>query len=621
MTTPEHAGPPRMLALAASPYLQRHAVQAVDWLPWGPEAIERARELDRPILLSIGHASSEACQRLANECFGDPGTATLINTEFVSVVVDAEQRPDVDRCYQAAHSLLTQQPGGWPLTLFLSPRDLLPFFGATELAPRRDGSQARHASVLERVARVWRERPRQVAEQNAALRASLDNLLPPGAPLTATLDDSVRRASRQALQQQFDRREGGFGGAPKHPYPVTLERLLRDWRLTATQLEPDLQALYMVALTLTRIAEGEMRDATGGFFHYALDAAWARPRREQRLADNGALLAIYAQAAVATGDPLFAKVAGSTADWLLERMQTPDGSFRAGVEAAAPQDDAAQREAAGPRPDRQIAVAGNALAIRGLALASRALQRPELAAAAARALDAVRSHHWRDGRLVAARPEGGSAPASLPRAPLDEHALLADAIVELVQAGADEVDLGFARELLETMIRHFEDAATGGFFYTADDSEPLVHRPKSFADGATPSGNGIATRALIRLGWLLDEPRFLETALRTLRAGWPSMQRYPTAHASMIGALEEWLAPPEVVRIEGPHPEATRWRQELDRLYGPSRIVLSIAAAGPVSATVRRGTEVSAPLDSLERLARRLRLGLSEQPQADLSRQ
>lgn len=621
MTTPADAGSPRIHALAASPYLQRHAGQAVDWQPWGPDAIARARALDRPILLAIGHASSEACRRLAGDCFADPDTARLINAAFVSVVVDAEQRPDVDRCYQAAHSLLTQQSSSWPLVLFLSPDDLLPFFGVTEPRPRSDEPASRYLPVLERVARVWRERRDQVAEQNAALRASLDNLLPPGAPPAATLDDSVRRASRSALQQQFDRREGGFGGAPKHPYPVTLERLLRDWRLTAAQLEPDLQALYMVALTLTRIAEGEMRDASGGFFHYALDAAWSRPRREQRLADNGALLAIYAQAAIATGDPLFAQVAGRTADWLLGTLQSPDGSFRAGIEAAAPASDAAQHEPAGPRPDRQIAVAGNALAIRGLALASRALQRPELAEAAGRALDAVRANHWQGGRLIAARPEGAPPAAGKPRAPLDEHALLADAIVELAQASDQEVDLGFARELLETVIGHFEDRATGGFFYTADDSEPLVHRPKSFADGATPSGNGIAARALVRLGWLLDEPGFLEAASRTLRAGWPSMQRYPTAHASMIGALEEWLTPPEVVQLTGPRAETARWQKELDRLYGPSRIVVRVVGEGPVSATVRRGTEVSAPLDSLERLARSLRLGLSEQPQADPPRQ
>ncbi len=615
MTTPQDNASPRIRALASSPYLRRHALQAVDWLTWGPDTLGRARALDRPILLSIGHASSEACRQMARDRFEDPATAALINTAFVSVVVDAEQRPDIDRCYQAAHSLLTQQPGGWPLTLFLSPRDLVPFFGGTQLGTTPGGSPDRFLALLERVARAWRERPELVAAQNAALIASLQGTLPPGSATDAILDDSVRRASRAALQQQFDRRNGGFGGAPKHPYPASLERLLRDWRRTATQVEPDLQALYMVALTLTRIAEGGMRDASGGFFHYALDTAWSEPRREQRLGDNGSLLAIYAQAAIATGDPLFARIAGETADWLLRHMQSRAGGFRAGTEARAAMADAARHQAAPPGPDRQIAVAGNALAIRGLALASRALQRPELAEAAARALDDLRRHHWRGGLLIAARPEEGEPADGMPRAPLDDHALLADAIVELAQAGAAEADLAFARELLESVLRHFEDTTSGGFFHTADDSEPLIHRPKSFEDGASPSGNGIAARALVRVGWLTDEPRFLDAASRALRAGWPSMQRYPLAHASMIGALEEWLEPPQIVRLHGPRTETARWRQELDRLYGPSRIVVQVVADGPVIATLRRGPEISGPFDSLEHLARDLRLGLAEQPQ------
>jgi uncharacterized protein YyaL (SSP411 family) len=615
MTTPDAADPTLTRALAASPYLRRHAAHPVAWLPWGRQAIERARELDRPLLLVIGRGSSEACRRMARDCFEDPATAALMNEGFVNVVVDAEQRPDVDRCYQAAHSLLTQQPEDWPLTLFLSPRDLVPFFGGTRLAAVAERNRPGFAQILQRVARLWRERPEQVAAQNAALRASLDGLLPPPAPPDAVLDDGVRQASRAALERQFDRRSGGFGAAPKFPYPASLERLLRDWRRTATRLEPDLQALYMVALTLTRVAEGGLRDADGGFFHYALDADWALPLRERRLADNGALLAVYAQAAIATGDPLFASVAGSTADWLLRTLQSPDGGFRAGIESPADGSAGAQREPA--VPDAQIAVAGNALAVRGLALASRALRRRDLAEAAARAVDDLRAGLWRQGRLVAARPEGAEPAPELPRATLDDHALFADALVELAQALPRDGDLELARQLLDTLLAHFADARDGGFFHTADDADPLIHRPKVFADGATPSGNGVAARTLLRLGWLFDEPRFLEAAGRTLGAAWPSMQRYPQAHASMIGALEEWLEPPEIVTLQGPPADTARWREELDRIYGPSRIVVAAASQGAVSATVRRGGASSGTLDSLERLARQLRLGLADEPQAN----
>ncbi len=267
----------------------------------------------------------------------------------------------------------------------------------------------------------------------------------------------------------------------------------------------------------------------------------------------------------------------------------------------------------------------NALAIRGLARAARALHRPDLAAAATRALDFVRRDLWRDGRLLATTREGR---ARLP-AYLDDHALLADAILELAQVRWRDGELEFAVELLELMLSRFGDPDGGGFFFTADDHETLFHRAKSFADEATPSGNGVAATVLQRMGCLLGEPRWLAAAERTLQATWPALEKFAHAHGSMLTALEEWLQPPQTVVLRGTAAAIERWRIDIDRLYAPRRMLLAIpsdAGALPAGLADKRppaaahddaviaylcqGSQCSAPITSLAELVRNLRLQL-----------
>jgi len=678
-----------------SPYLRQHAGNPVEWYPWGEQALALARESGKPILLSVGYSACHWCHVMAHESFEDPDTARLMNELYVNVKVDREERPDIDRIYQIAQQMLTQRSGGWPLTMFLAHEDQRPFFGGTYFPPEARHGLPAFRDLLVRVAEYYREHRDELGKQNDALMEAFATLESPPADATAPLTDAPLLACRSQLERSFDRVNGGIGGAPKFPHPTSIERLMRDWHATAGSPEPDLHALYMATLTLTRMAEGGLFDhLAGGFCRYCVDAQWSIPHFEKMLYDNGALLANYASAALATGEPLFARTAGQTAAWLLADMRSPEGGFyssrdadseghegryyvwtREAVEAALSAGEYAvfaahyglDREpnfegawhlrvtrslediAAGlgstrdavavrvdsarakllalrerrvpPARDEKLLTSWNAIAIRGLAVAARALDQPALAEAATGAVDFLRAHLWRDGRLLATYKDDR---AHL-NAYLDDHALLADALIELLQVRWRGADLEFAVALLEAMLERFEDREAGGFFFTSHDHERLIHRSKSFADDATPCGNGVAATVLQRAGYLLGEPRYLAAAERTLRAGWSGMSRQPQAHTSMLVALEEYLAQPQIVILRGKAAGIGQWRREIARLYAPRRITLAIpddapdlpaalAAKAPRDEAVAylcRGSTCSAPIDSLSVLLRDLRLALA----------
>ncbi len=472
-----------------------------------------------------------------------------------------------------------------------------------------------------------------------------------------------------------------------------LTRLLRDWRATSAAPEPDLRALYMATLTLRRMADGGINDQLGGgFYRYAVDELWMIPHFEKMLYDNGALLALYAQAASASGDADYARIAAQCADYVLRELQSAQGGFYSSFDAdseghegtfyvwtreqvqaalsaqefalfaprygldrpanfegrwhlyvAAPLEEVAgaahlspaeagtlidaaratllalRAQRVPPARDDKVLTSWNGLMIRGLAIAARALGRAELAAAATRALDFIREHLWRDGRLLATSMEER---AHL-NAYLDDYVYLADGILELQQVRFRADELQFARQLLEVVLAHFSDSNSGGFFFTSDDHEKLMHRPKSFGDESTPAGNGVAAYVLQRFGHLLGEPRYLAAAEGTLRAAWGDLSKYPQSHATLLTALEELLHPPQIVIIRGNEAAMTQWQEELARIYAPRRIVLAVpedalnlpaaladkAAAKTVVAYLCTGSVCSAPLDSLSALLAELRAG------------
>jgi uncharacterized protein YyaL (SSP411 family) len=678
------------LITQTSPYLQQHAHNPVEWYPWGTEAFARARREQKPIHLSIGYSACRWCHVLEEESFEDEATAKVLNDLFVNIKVDREERPDIDKIYQIAQQMLTQRGGGWPLTMMLSHEDQRPFFGGTYFPKEARYGLPAFKDLLLRVAEFYRDHGAELKQQNAALMAAFSELDAPPADAGVSFTEAPLLLFRQQVERVFDPRDGGFGGAPKFPQPQTIVRLLRDWRASADGPQPDLQALYMATLTLRRMAAGGINDQLdGGFCRYAVDATWTIPHFEKMLYDNAALLAVYAQAALATGDAEYAQVALATADWTLRAMQSAEGGYYSSLDAdseghegkfyvfdreevraalsaeefavfaphygltappnfegrwhlftAVPVEELATSSArttqqveallasgrdkllalrvlrVPPARDEKVLTSWNALMIRGMAIAARALDREDLADSASRALAFLRRSLWQDGRLVATYMAGK---AHL-NAYLDDYAYLIDAILELQQVRLRADELEFAQQLAEVLLGHFEDPAGGGFYFTSDDHEVLIHRMKPFGDDAIPAGNGIAAGVLLRLGHLLGEPRYLGAAERVLAAAWPVMSRHPQGHATLLTALEELLHPPQIVLIRGEAQES--WQGELARLYAPRRMVLGIGAdaaglppaladkpaqAGKTIAYVCRGSTCSAPLDSLAALTSELR--------------
>jgi uncharacterized protein len=616
------------LAAETSPYLQQHADNPVDWFPWGEEALALARRENKPILLSVGYSACHWCHVMAHESFEDAATAAVMNRLFVNIKVDREERPDLDKIYQTAQQLLTQRAGGWPLTMFLTPDDQQPFFGGTYFPRDANHGLPAFKDLLQRVAEYYHGEGAAIREQNGRLAAAFDHLQPAaaGAHAAGALDDSPLQLARAALEHSFDRRFGGFGAAPKFPHPQSIERCLRD----ATPA-----SLSMAALTLTGMAEGGLYDQLGGgFARYSVDESWTIPHFEKMLYDNGQLLGTYAAAAAVTGEKLFARIAGETADWVLRDMRAARGGFFSSLDAdseghegrfyvwtaAEARDRLSEAEYAvfarrfgldqapnfegrwhlcvraplagaderrlidtarakllavrtlriWPGRDEKVLTSWNALMIRGLAIAARTLHRPDLADAATHAVDFIHRTLWQEGRLLATYKDGR---AHL-HAYLDDYAFLADALLELLQARWRNRDLEFARTLAEAILDRFADPEGGGFYFTAADHERLIHRSKTFGDESLPAGNAVAAAVLCRLGFLLGEARYLAAAERTLSAGLAGMREHPEGHMSLIAALEDYLKPLQILILRGR--DAPRWQHALAARYAPSRMVLAI---------------------------------------------
>ncbi len=614
------------LARASSPYLQQHADNPVDWYPWGEDALQRARSENRPILLSIGYSACHWCHVMAHESFEDPETARVMNARYVNIKVDREERPDLDRIYQNAHMLLARRPGGWPLTVILTP-DQVPFFAGTYF-PR----EARHGlpafiDVLDRVADFLAEHPDEIAAQNASLQQALTRMYrPEGGSVPGP--EATDRAGAE-LAQTFDSRHAGFGKAPKFPHPATLE-----WLAWQEARHGDRRAGEMLGQTLDAMARGGIFDQVGGgFCRYSVDDFWMIPHFEKMLYDNGPLLGMYARQA-GDGDGRSRRVVEQTVGWLAREMTDASGAFYSSLDAdsegeegrfyvwtpdevrglLAPQEwEFASRvwgldgppnfegrwhlyervppgsvaeslelsEDAGeylllsvrekllaareqrPRPhrDEKILTSWNALMVSGLVEAGESLERPEWVDRAEAAMRALRRLLWRDGRLYASFRTGADTP--MPRAYLDDHALLLAASLDLLRARWSLEWLDWARTLAGILLRDFLDEKDGGFFYTAADHEALIQRPKVYADDAMASGNGVAAQALLQLGYLLVEPRFIAAAEGALANGGPLAAEAALGHMSLLQAADLHREPPPLVILRGPETIARDWQRAL----------------------------------------------------------
>jgi len=639
------------LASATSPYLRQHADNPVDWHPWGEEALTLAKDENKPILLSIGYSACHWCHVMAHESFEDPAVAKAMNSAFVNIKVDREERPDLDQIYQMSHALMTRRSGGWPLTIFLTP-DGTPYFAGTYFPKESRYGMPGFLDLLPRIAAAYHERGADVAEQGERLSRAMQMLEPEGE--TATLPRDAPARALSGLKDRFDRVDGGFGEAPKFPHAAELDFCLRAWKLHG-----DDEARPIVETTLRRMAAGGIHDQLGGgFCRYSVDAQWSIPHFEKMLYDNAALLALYADTARATGDTAYGDVARGIVGWLVREMRAGDGAFYSSLDAdsegeegrfyvwsreqarAVLRDDEWQVAAPyygldGPPnfeghawnirvvasvdeiaarfglslPDVQTRVAGarmalfkardervrpgrddkvltswNALMIAALARAARALDQPKWADLAFTALDTLVRTAWRDGRLYATRHGDDVALDAY----LDDHAFLLAALLEAMQTRFRRQDYDLAVRVADVLLDRFEDRERGGFWFTSHDHERLFHRTKPAHDNATPSGNGIAAQALIALGHLAAQPRYVEAAERTVKVFAAGLAESPGSQSTLLVALERLLAPPSTVVLAGEPDEARAWQRALEQTLRPDVVTVDLTGAD-VPDALRKG--------------------------------
>ena len=606
------------LANETSPYLLQHRDNPVDWLPWGEEAHRRAREEDRPILVSIGYSACHWCHVMERESFEDDSIAALMNERFVCVKVDREERPDVDAIYMEAVQGMTGQ-GGWPLNVFLTPEQV-PFYGGTYFppAPRPGLGMPTWPQVLTAVADAWEERKEEIRARGAEAARQLSGgaaLRPSEQPFDpATLDAAV-----QGLRDQFDSVNGGFGDAPKFPPHAALLFLLAHGETT------------MSVQALRSMASGGINDQVGGgFARYTVDAQWTVPHFEKMLYDNGLLGRAYLRGWQRTGDPVLRRTCEETLNWALREMRGPEGGFFSALDAdsegvegkfyvwsldelcdalgadapvaitwlGATQEGnfegANILESRGPEPEPAVRerirarllevraqrvrpglddkrlTAWNALMIAALAEAGGALERDDLLEAARGAADFVlRELRDPSGRLLRTWKDGEAKYLAY----LEDHAYLLEALLALYEATFEERWFTEAHSLADTIIARFADPDNGGFFSTADDHERLVARRKDLEDAPIPSGASSAALGLLRLGALTGGQRYVEHADGVLRLLHELAPRHPQAFGYLLTALDLRLATVHEVALVGPAAQRAALESVVRGAYRPHVVV------------------------------------------------
>ncbi|WP_231511045.1 thioredoxin domain-containing protein [Chondromyces apiculatus] len=618
------------LVLEGSPYLLQHAHNPVNWFPWGEEAFEEARRLERPVMISIGYSTCHWCHVMERESFEDVEIARFLNENYVCIKVDREERPDVDAIYMSAVQALTGS-GGWPLNVFLTP-DKAPFFGGTYFPPR-DGARGMRKgflTILAELLEVYTKDRERIDRAAADLTGIVRDLLSAqAAPADVDVPDAGPIASAlRAYKRGFDSTHGGLARAPKFPSQLPPRLLLR-----VNRRANDAEALHMATLTLAKMAGGGMYDQVGGGFHrYSTDPEWLVPHFEKMLYDNALLAVAYAEAHQATGRADFARVTREVLDYVLREMTSPEGGFYSATDADSEGEEglffvwtpAELREALGADADRfmryygvteagnfegrtilhasapdeaehaalasaretlyalrakripplrddKVLTSWNGLMISGFAVAAQALGEPRYAEAGARAA-AFLLERMREGDRLRRSFLDGKAQFN---GYLDDYAFLIQGLLDLHEATFEARWLHEAIALAEVVEAHYADRSSGGWFMTSDDHEQLLAREKPGYDGAEPSGNSVHLLNVLRLGELTGEDRYREMGARALKAFAAQLTERPLALSDMLLALDFWTDTPREVVVVWPDGEAApkALLDVLGRTFLPSRVI------------------------------------------------
>ena len=690
------------LAQEKSAYLLQHAHNPVDWCAWNAAAFTKARAEDKPIFLSIGYSTCHWCHVMERESFEDERVGKFLAEHFVSIKVDREERPDVDKIYMTFVQSTTGS-GGWPLNVFLTP-DLKPFFGGTYFPPDNRHGRPSFLSLLQQIAGLWRERKMEIAASADELHARLELITARDARENSPLTPNVLRHALENFKEAYDPVNGGFGGAPKFPQPSIPALVLR-----AAKRFGDDAATQMVLHTCDRMNAGGIHDQLGGgFARYAVDAEWLVPHFEKMLYDNAQLAQLYLDAFLVSDDARHAEVVRDILNYVLRDMTHPDGGFFSAEDAdsegqegkfycwthdelsklLAPEEfivtanhfgitkqgnfvdhshpdplpglnvlsivnpigkdgvspsqtkigdadtaslpDADILNAAKdkmlsvratrirPHLDDKILASWNGLMLGAFARVSVVLGEEKYRAAAEKNLQFIREklwdeksktlfHRWRDGERDSVQL-------------LEAYAFLLDGVIHLYEATLNSAHLDFACELATAMLAKFYDPANGGFWQSPAGTDDLILRVKDDYDGAEPSGNSVATLALLKLGKITGEQKFTEAAEATLQLAAARLQSQPAALAFMLHAVDFWLDEPRRVVIVG-DTNSTNYYELLrasHSVYQPNKIVLgntgavepfakTLTAKKSATAYVCTGTACQSPTGDVKMLQQQLK--------------
>ena len=578
-----------LLRHETSPYLRQHQDNPVHWRPWSEAALAEAAEANKPILLSVGYAACHWCHVMAHESFEDEKTAALMNELFVNIKVDREERPDLDVIYQAALSFLGEH-GGWPLTMFLTPKGE-PFWGGTYFPPEPRYGRAGFPDVLRRVFEAYRAKPEAVRQSVLALKGALEKLSQP-APGGALVPNAPVEVAKH-LVEAVDKEQGGFGGAPKFPQSPAFELLWRAYLKTGDQ-----KLKHAVTLTLDRMSQGGIYDHLGGgFARYAVDAEWLVPHFEKMLYDNALLIDLLTVVWQETRDPLYRTRVAETVGWVLREMRHSEGGIFSSLDAdsegeegkfyvwteaeidrllgaAATEfkaaydvtprgnwegytilnrrlkpalgDEAHETQLATARAilfdaraprirpglDDKILADWNGLMIAALANASAIFDQPEWLDAARAAFMFIQTRMGEGDRL---RHSWSGGHARHP-ATLDDHANMARAALALFEATGEGGYLAQAETWMATIERHYVDAKGGAYFFTADDTKDVITRTKQVHDQAVPSGNGTMVGVLARLFYLTGKGAYRTRAEALVQAVSGELERNVFGLSTLLNA-------------------------------------------------------------------------------------
>jgi len=647
------------LACEKSPYLLQHAHNPVDWFPWGEEAFAKARREHKPILLSIGYSTCHWCHVMERESFENEQIGAYLNEHFVSIKVDREERPDVDKIYMTFVQSTTGS-GGWPLNVFLTP-DLKPFFGGTYFPPENRYGRGSFMQVLQQVVSVWRERRGEVTSSADEIHARLEATTSTAATTNLLLTTESLRRAGTLFKDGYDARRGGFGGAPKFPQPSQPAFLLR-----YSLRFKDTEARRMVLHTCDAMAAGGIHDQLGGgFARYSVDAEWLVPHFEKMLYDNAQLTQLYLDAFLVSGDARHADTARDILDYVLRDMTHPDGGFYSAEDAdseghegkfycwtraeleklltlkefavveryfgitekgnfvdhshpnplpnqnvlsvvdpklSAPEKGllgsgkekmlASRGKRIRPHRDDKILASWNGLMLGAFARAYAVLGDEAYLKAATKNLAFLQAKLWQPpsqpaignrqttitaGTLYHRWRDGERDGVQL----LEGYGFLLDGVIQLYEATLEPNHLDFAIAIAEAIIAKFYDAENGGFWQSTIEAKDLILRVKDDYDGAEPSGNSVATLALLKLATITDREDFRKPAEATLRLFAARLEKIPQAVPYMLHALDFWLEEPRRVVIAGDpnSPKSRELLQVAHSVYQPDKVVLGNAGS------------------------------------------